>query len=266
MIEDYTQKVFFVKDSLLQGLKDQSVTQYNEFVEPDLDTVIIRLPIEDQETKNEIVKYVDSAEVKAGNVLVREQYSNRFVKLESFSKGVALRKFQLWNLLCVALGAKSVRVDNVEELSVAAESSSSTDADAKIGAGLGTVDAEYKRAAKNREENMKAELTKLSVVAAGGSPNLEKAMEILRKNGLEQDETFRNIYEMRAISTNEVMTYTFDLDFSSDVSRIFDSSMMLKLDLLSKVGSFSASGNYEGKKSLHETLRTAVKVSVSVDF
>lgn len=264
MINSHIQKIIFVDEDFLDELKQSSVTDFRAFEQNEFDTQVIELPLPANKI-GELTKFVHVSEVRAGAVLVKPDYSDRFMSIDAFTEGHAERKYRLWVLLCMALGAKKVIVKNIEEVNIESDEESSTSGQfsGRIYT-IGKGEADIKKNNSKIHDEARSSIMSLHAESSGGAPNLEKAMQILRDNGLERDDMFKRMYEMRSFTSNSLLRHEFSLDTSSDFKRVLDASLKAKVELMGKI--------YRGKAEFAKTCKslerasTALKLTVLVDF
>lgn len=264
MIDSHIQKVIFVDEDFLDELKQNSVTDFREFGKSELDTQVIQLPLPSN-TLGELTKFVHVSEVRAGAVLVKPDYSDRFISIDSFTEGHAERKYRLWVLFCMALGAKKVSVKNIEEVNIDSdeENSLSGQLSGRIYT-VGKAEAAVKMDGRKTYDEARSSIMSLHAEASGGAPDLEKAMQILRDNGLERDDMFKRMYEMRSFTSNSLLRHEFSLDTSSDFKRVLDDSLKAKVELMGKI--YKGKAEFAKMRKSLERASTALKLTVLVDF
>ena len=167
MIEPYTQKIIFVDEPFMEELKHASITSFQSFEAPDLDTKVITLPLT-VSNATELMHHVNASDVRPGSVLVKPGYMDQFVTLDEFTDDHAKNKFDVWLQLCVALGAKKVDVTNIEEVSLEAEEHSSVSADINGKSHFGSLNAGIKDHDSSQSEQVRQSIMKLKVAATGG--------------------------------------------------------------------------------------------------
>jgi len=263
MIEPYTKKIILVDESFMNDLESVSQTQFDQFNEEQLDTKIITLPLKEEPLQS-LIGVTDPSNIKVGEILVRPNYSNRFINLASFSEDNTVRKYRLWTRLCVALGAKKVVIKHVEDANVSTGDIDSTkfDAGASINGdgGGGKVDSTD----KSFSEDIEAKILKMDITAQGSEPNLDVARNFIDKYNLNNDDMFTSLFELREFNFNPINEDTFELDFSNDIKQIFDSRFDAQLDVMLKV--FSSKVELERVQSSIKNSKKAVKLSVQVVF
>ncbi|WP_286736597.1 hypothetical protein [Pseudomonas sp. PGPPP4] len=263
MIEAYTQKIFFVDNDFLEDLREESLAEFKEFIEPQVDTQIIKLPATGEQI-NELIAYMPPSEIRVGNVIAKAGYTDQFGSIDEFAEDYALRKYRLWVQLCITLGAKKVSVKDIEDVSIEQQDKSDLDVGLSVTSPIGSGEAGVKRNSNKASDEVNKRTMGLTAEATGGQPDLEAAEEMLKQYGLFKDDMFRSIYEMRRLKSNQLTKHEFTLDLTKDIKRMFDSSTKAKLSAMSKI--------YKGRvdvsvasKSL-EKARTAMKLSIVVDF
>lgn len=263
MIEIYTDKVIFVDDQFMLDLNEISVTDLVKFENPDPDTQIIKLPLPSDKLA-ELTKYIDISEVKAGNILVKPGYSNRFIQIEEFAEDNTIRKYRLWIQLCIALGAKKVSVSNIEDVFIDSGEDSTLNIGASGNAPGVNVNVDAGFVKSSREDEIRKSITNLSAEADGSMPNLVAAKDILQRYKLLNDDMFVSIYEMRELGFNSLKKHEFQLDFTKDLKKVFDTSIKAKLDVMTKV--YKGRVAFDSKRNAFNNARTAMKLTIRVEF
>lgn len=263
MFESHIQKVIFVDKPFLISLEQDSITNFRAFSSAELDTQIIALPLS-SEAVTEVVKYVHPSDVRPGAILVKPDYSDRFISLDAFADSHAERKYRLWILLCLALGAKRVSVTNIEEVGVESDDAVATGLQMEGKTPVAQASVGVKTSHSTHQDEIRKSIMNIVAEAKGGAPDLERAKSILREHGLERDDMFRRMYDMRCLGVNSVIKQEFSLDMSSDVKRMFDSSLKAKVKLMSKL--YGGSVDFEKSHKSLEKARTALKLTVVVEF
>lgn len=263
IIEDYIQKVIFVDEDFLEELKKDSVTKHQKFQYPEIDIKIIKLPLSESE-RDEVFKFIHPSKVRVGNFLAKPSYSKHFVSIDQFTEDNAISKYRLWVELCLALGAKEVRITDIENVSLEAESDSALSMGISGSSPLVSADASLDISKTSRDDEIKKKITKFSASAAGGEPDIVAAQQIINEHNLSDDNMFMSVFRMRKLRMNPVLTHSFELDFSNDVKNVFDSSMKAKLDAMSNF--YSGSLDFENQKNTFNNTNTAIKLSVAVVF
>lgn len=263
MIESYTDKLIFVDDQFMRDLDEASATELITFENPDPDTKIITLPLSTDKLK-ELEKHIDISEVKVGNILVKPSYSNMFIRIEDFAEDYTIRKYRLWLQLCVALGAKKVNVSNIESVIIdtGEDFTLNAEAEGKVPGNSGKADLSHKKS--SREDELKKTIMNFSAEASGSTPNLAAAEKILQRYKLYNDDMFVSLYEMRELDFNPLKKHDFELDFSKDLKKVFDTSVKAKLDIMSKV--YKGKVGFDSQKQAFKNARTAIKITICVEF
>lgn len=263
IIESYVNKLIFVDEEFMRELKQESVSAFHEFNNPSLDTQVIQLPSRSDQLSH-LIKSMDISEIKAGNILIKPGYTNRFWRIEEFSENHVLSKYRLWIQLCVALGAKRVQVKDIKDVSTEVGRDYALQAEASVSSPMvnGNADASSKKS--SRENEIKQQIIDISADAEGSEPNLEAAEKILKRYNLFYDDLFMSIYEMRELRTNPLKKHEFSLDFSSDLNKAFDSSTRAKLDVMAKI--YKGRIALDSQENAFNNARTAMKLSILVEF
>lgn len=263
MIDSYVNKLIFVDEEFMRELKQESVTVFQEFNNPSPDTQVIKLPLEGEQLAL-LVQSMDISEIKPGNILVKPGYTNRFWRIEEFSENHVLTKYSLWIRLCVALGAKHVKVQDIKDVNTEAgyDSAIAAEVSASSPIAKGSLDVSAKKS--SRENEIRQQIMDISADAEGSEPNLEAAERILQRYNLFHDDLFMSIYEMRELKTNPLKRHEFALDFSSDFKKVFDSSIKSKLDVMAKV--YKGRIALDSQENAFNNAKTAMKLSILVEF
>lgn len=263
MIEPYTQKIIFVDEPFMEELKQASITSYQTFEAPDLDTKVITLPLSSSDV-SELIRHVDVSHVRPGSVLVKPGYSDHFVTLDEFTDDHAKNKFDVWMQLCVALGAKKVDVTNIEDVSLEAEEQSSVSAVGNAKSTFASGEASLQQQASSSSQMMRQSIMKLKVAAAGGVPDFQAADRIMRQYGVQRETMFNSLYNMRSVESNTLLRHEFSLDMSTDVKKVLNASLKAKLAVMSKICEGRA--EFDRVRTSMEKGRTALKLTVVVEF
>lgn len=263
MIEPYTQKIIFVDQPFMEELKHASITSFQSFEAPDLDTKVITLPLT-ASNETELMHHVNACDVRPGSVLVKPGYTDQFVTLDEFTDDHAKNKFDVWLQLCVALGAKKVDVTNIEEVSLEAEEHSSVSADINGKSHFGSLNAGIKDRDSSQSEQVRQSIMKLKVAATGGEPDFQAADRILNQYGVHKEPMFKSLYNMRSVGSNTLLKHEFSLDMSTDVKKVLNASLKAKLEVMSKICEGRA--EFDRARTSMEKGRTALKLTVTVEF
>lgn len=264
MIEQHVRKVIIIDQPFLDDLRNTSLTDLQAFTSPDIDTMVITLPLSSHSQINELARYVDPTEIRAGSILVKPVYTDQFVPVDSFTEDIVLRKYGLFVQLCIALGAKKVAISSIEDINL--ESSESVSAEANIGgsAPVGKAEVAAKAKQSSLNDEVRQSIMKLHTEAHGGEPNLEEADRIMDQFGLRKDALFTDVYNMCRVSTNRLSRHEVSLDFSKEVKRVFDSSMQAKIKVMSKL--YQGCAEFDKARKSLEKNRSATRLSVVVEF
>lgn len=263
MIEEHTQKLFFVDSDFLEDLKASSIIEYKEFNKPQVDTQVIQLPVSTEQLR-EIIPHVPPSEIRVGNVLAKSNYTDQFGPIDEFAEDHATRKYRLWVQLCIALGAKKVKVQNIESNIIESQDKSSWGADIKAQAPIASLEAGLTKASTEIQENLNKKMLGIETEALGGMPDTAAAEDLLRRYDLFKDDMFRSMYEIRKIKSNQLVKHEFTLDFTTDMKRMFDSTTKAKLSAISKI--YKGRADISGAIKSIEKSKTAIKLSITVEF
>ncbi|QTX22460.1 hypothetical protein [Comamonas aquatica] len=263
MIEPYIRKIIFVDDSFLEDLRHRSISGYQQFEAPDLDTKIITLPANSSEI-SELVSCMSSSDIRAGEVMVRAPYIDQFIPLDAFTEDCAVEKYRLWVQLCLALGAKSVSITNIEEITIESDAKSELSASISGKAPLIEGEAGFKKTDSEQHRQARQSIMRLNAVAEGSEPNLVEAERILKRHGLQGDNMFRSIFDMRSVSSNRLTKQEFSLDLTSDIKKVMNASLKAKVKVMSEL--YSGRIEIDSVKKALEKGSSALKLSVTVEF
>jgi hypothetical protein len=264
VIEAYVSKIIVVDQPFLDDLKQTSMADFQIFTSPDIDTKVITLPLASSEEIADLTQYMDASEIRPGRVLVKPGYSSQFVSVDSFSEDIVFRKYSLFVQLCIALGAKKIAISSIEDVSLETSKTKSTSAAGGVGAPLLKAEVGAKAGQSSLNDEVRKSIMKLNTEAHGGDPNLQEAHRIIENHCLQKDALFSDMYNLRRVSTNRLQSHEVTLDFSTDVKRIFDSSMQAKIKVMSKL--YQGRVEFDSAKKSLERNRSATKLSVRVDF
>lgn len=263
MIEPHVQKIVLIDAQFLQELENQSITGFREFQSPRFDTKVITLPVPSIEI-SDLTSRMHPSDIRPGGVMVKARFSDQFVSVDSFTEDCAVSKYRVWVRLCLALGAKTVRVSNIEEVSLELESGSSMSATLAGTAPMVDGEASFNNTARESHKQARQSIMQLNATAEGSAPNLVEAKRILEQYGLLNDEMFQSIYDMRSVSSNPVIKHEFSLDMTSDMKRVLDASFKAKIKIMGQL--YSGRAGLETVKESLEKGESALRLSVSVEF
>lgn len=264
MIEPYIRKIIFVDQQFLDDLKCTSITNYLEFSDPGIDTHVVTLPLRPPEDIGALIQYVDPSAIRPGSVVVKPGYTEHFVPLDTFAEDLVSRKYGVFVQLCIALGAKKVSVSSIEDVNLEASEIASTGggAGASIPGGGVEVDTKFKQSSLT--DDFRKSIMKLNTEAQGGEPNFEVAEKLMNRYGLHKDSLFNDLLNMCMVSTNRLHKHEISLDFSTDVKRVFDSSIQAKIKMMSKL--YQGQADFEKTRKSLAKNNSATKLTVVVEF
>lgn len=263
MLESYVTKVFFVDQTFMDDLKERSLPDYEEFNKPAVDTRIVTLPLS-KEQIGELTEVVDSSAIRAGSIVVKPKFSQDFVPVEEFTEDMVLRKYSLFVQLCVLLGAKSVSISSVEGVAMDSSARTSVTGEASIGGVGGSASASARAANSSLSQSLQASIMQLNTQASGGDPDLIAAQDLLGRHGLHRDALFNGLFSMRQSKSNKLQRHAITLDFAKDASRVFDSSMDARINVMSKL--YKGKAEFEQTKKSVERNRITARLNVLVEF
>jgi hypothetical protein len=262
-MDNHIRKIIFVDKIFLEDLNQISRRDLEEFSYPGLDTKVIELPLSPTNV-DEVTALVDPSAIRPGSIVVRPGYTDQFVPVDAFSEDLMNRKYGLFVQLCIALGAKNVSVSNIDNVSLGSDSEMGMEAGVDVRAPLASGSAEFSSKKSGLTENVRKSIMEMKTSACGGEPDFEKADTIIRQYGLQKDSLFMDMLGMCRVTTNRLSRHELSLDFSTDVKRIFDSSIHAKIKVMSKL--YEGNVDFEKAKRSVERTRTATKLSVVVQF
>lgn len=264
MIKKFANKILVVDEDLLLSLKNDSVTDYDLIVsEADMSTQLIKLPISDEQA-DQLDGFVDFEDLKPGVVLFKNNYSKSFDLAEDFTENVILKKYGLFVRLCLALGAKSVNISDVEDDRLNEKENSSFGAGAKVKAPVAEGSASFDL--KNSEIKSSATKSMANFVAnaTGGEPDLEAAKRIISEYKLHREQIFTDLYAFKELKNNKINSYDVKMDFTSDVKMISDSALEAKIEVMSKI--YSGSARLKRVKNIVRDGKISKVLKINVQF
>ena len=241
MMKKYASKVLVVDDDLLLDLKHMSVTDHDLIVaEGDISTQLIKLPITDA-VAEQLDGLIDFADLKPGVVLFKNNYSKSFDLAEDFTENVVLKKYGLFVRLCLALGAKSVHISDIEDDASSEKEKSGLAADISASGPMvdGSASVEIDNSALKAKVNKS--VAKFVANATGGEPDLEMAKRLISEYKLHREQMFTDLYAFKENTKNHIQSYEVEMDFTSDVKFMSDSALAAQIDVMAKIYSGSAS-------------------------
>lgn len=264
MIEPYIRKIIIVDQNFLDDLKCTSITDYLEFSDPGIDTHIVTLPLQAPEDIDALIQYVDPSAIRPGNIVVKPGYTDQFVSLDNFAEDMVYRKYGLFVHFCIALGAKKVSISSIEDVGLEANETDSVGGGVSGSIPGGKVEANAKFKQSNLTEDFRKSIMKLNTEAQGGEPNLEVAEKLMNRYGLHRDSLFNDLLNMCIVSTNQLRKHEISLDFSTDVKRVFDSSIQAKIKMMNKL--YQGQADFEKTRKSLAKNNSATKLTVVVEF
>lgn len=263
MIERFVNKVIFVDSQFLENLGQISRTDLDDFNHPGFDTRVVSLPLPTSMIE-ELTSIIDPSSIRTGTIVVRPGYSDQFVPLDSFSEDLVYRKYGLFVQLCIALGARKVSITNIEDVTLGASEEAGISAELNAGAPLGKSEAKYHSNQSSLTADFRKSIMELKTEAHGGQPNLGVAEDLIRQYGLQKDSLFTYMLNMCKVPTNMLSRHELSLDFSTDVKKVFDSSIQAKIRVMSKL--YQGKADFERVRQSVERTTTATKLSIVVEF
>ncbi|TMP20418.1 hypothetical protein CWC02_06110 [Pseudoalteromonas sp. S2721] len=264
MINNYTKKVLIVDDNFMNELKVSSQTDFNKFNESQLDTEVVILPVANEKLDS-LIKVTNPSNIKPGEILVKGDYSNQFNTIDSFAEDSTLKKYRIWVNLCVALGAKSITIKNIENLKSAKSNNDSIKLDIKAEQAMtAKASVKFKSENNNYFDGVESKIMNMNIIASGCEPDFDAANKIMQRYNLFHDDMFTSILELRELTFNPISKHEFELDFSKDFNQVFDSTLNAQLDLMCKFAKGKTS--LEKVRNSYEEIKSAIKVNVIVEF
>lgn len=257
-------KIIVVDEGFLQDLGEQSRTDLNEFSKTGMDTKVLSLPIHDEKEIDALSRVMDIAAIRPGSVLVKGGYTDQFVPVETFSEELIFRKYGLFVQLCIALGARTVAISNIENVALESNASESLSLGASAGSLMAGGEAKFKHSNSALIDQLQKCNTNFRTKAEGGKPDFAAATDLIERYGLHKDSLFMDMMGICSNANNRVTLYEVSLDFSKDVKKILDSSMQAKIKVMAKL--YKGSADFEAARHCVEQNRTATKLTVVVEF
>ena len=262
MIKPYVNKIIFLDEDDLRKVKVNSISAYEQLINPGPDTQVINLSKEvDFE---ELVNYVNPSDISSGNIVFRHNYARDFSQVHDFSRGVIHEKYNLFLALCHALGAKKVLIKDVTSNSSVATQDRSINADFNADSISVTGSAHFSNTKKDEFIEVYKELLEIDTTAQGGEPDFEVAQEILREHNLKRDTFFTHIYDMRKVRNNKLDKYVTTLDYVREYENILNSKLIANVDLMMRFLNSTANLAAIKDYSLKEVANN--KIQIEVEF
>lgn len=264
IIESYITKLIIVDERFLEDLAQASLSDLDEFSAPALDTKVVTLPLQSHTQIEELARIVDVSAIRPGSIIVKPSYTDHFVPLDNFSEDLVLRKYSLFTQLCHVLGATKVSILDINDVSLEASDEDTAGLGLRASSPIGSADGQGKYEKSNLTDSARKSIMEIKTQARGGEPDIEAAEKLIARYGLHRDSLFTGLLDICRATNNRLRSQQFSLDFSSDVKRIFDSSIHAKIEVM---GKFYGGGlDFERVKKALERNRTATKLSIVVEF
>lgn len=264
MIKSYIRKIIFVDDSFMRGLQADSVTDYQQFESPGIDTQVINLNHVHEDEIAELTDFIDVEDMHVGSILFKPPYVHRFLSGDTVVEDLVIRKYALLTQLAVALGAKRVNILNFEEVEVEASDSHSSGGSAQVNSPVVSAELDAETGVSAAANDIRKAAMSFNVEATGGEVDLMAAAAIINEYGLKHDIFFMSLYEMRSLKSNDVKSHKICMDYSGDIKKMFDSSIKAKLEVMGRFCGGMAS--YQKTASSLEKSRRATRLTVEVSF
>lgn len=149
---------------------------------------------------------------RPGVILIQSPYNTDIYEdAENAEERFALAKYVYFSTFCKHLGAKGVRVEQIDIKSSTEEWSLDIEGKHLIRSGKMTVE--------NSKTGMFRSAIELRDDFSGGEPDLVAAEQLLRQTGLSGDANMQSLLEMRRSSSNQIICRKLDLNLSSEAKR-----------------------------------------------
>lgn len=261
MLGKSVSKVIFVDSDFIENVKQLSVSDYVSFTKPELDTQLVYLPLKESD-EEEITRWIDPCFIKVGAVVVKPNYTDQYVQIDTFSKDIIKEKFLLFSRFCFALGAKKVSISSVEQIRSTIEDQNDVNVNISGQAQVVGAEIEASKSKSSKSADQHNSIMKLNTEATGGEPNFESAEDMIRRYRLQQDTIFLDILNLRREKNNNLISRDWTLDFSKDVEKVFDSSMLSKIDVIAKIYKGSIGLEIENKSIQRSVMATNLNVTL----
>lgn len=172
---------------------------------------------------NPLVRQLRSANlVRPGKVLLRSPYhQDQYEELDVVTERFPLDKYMLFSSLCQLLGAKRVKVNQVEDASEKVILKADADGTYKgVGAELEATNERHKRLERG--------LT-LSNQFSGGKASPKEATDFLKDYGLWHDNGMKYLVDMRKRENNPLEKYELVINLSQETQNKLDIAASLNV-------------------------------------
>ncbi len=147
---------------------------------------------------------------RPGEILVQSPFDpNVYMPAGLAPERFALDKHLNVSMLCQLLGARSLRVEQIDLRTSNRKTTVSLKASKSGGSVGASVENEQLEAFRNKMN--------FSMTCAGGPPDIAKAEQMLEKTGLWSDPQLKALLDMRRDRPNALISYKLTLSLSSDI-------------------------------------------------
>ncbi len=174
---------------------------------------VLKAPLEAARGAAPALKNIEAAGLaRPGSILVQSPYdSNIYEDVESAPQRFALAKHMHFSNLCRHLGAKEVRVEQIDVKSSDRKSWINVKAKTRGSTAQGSIEAE-------ELEEFRSQMSLVDRFEGAGT-DIESAEKLLQRTGLLSDQYMRDLLEMRRDGSNHLLSRTLKLNLSSESSR-----------------------------------------------
>jgi hypothetical protein len=178
----------------------------------DSEAYVLPFPVSDRPNMPMALQNIlNKNQARPGTMLIQSPFDlDVYEEVSAATQQFALAKHMYFTILCQHLGAREVIVDQDAIKISIAEHTIKVKGD-KNGC---TAEAEI---IKKEREKFSAKL-KLHNKFTGGSPNLEKAEQLLREKKLFADSSMKSLIEMRRYGANQITSQEIVLSLSSEAN------------------------------------------------
>lgn len=148
-------------------------------------------------------------------------YDDAYVPAYEAETAFALRKCEIFTLLCFLLGATKVEVTRTD----VDESTRTTSGGIKGNRSGAGVAAELERNVRERL----AQQLRITTTSKGGAADVDAADSLLHEHGLDQDSTMRGLLDLFRHGSNKVKSQSVRLNVTSEASRELKAALTLKI-------------------------------------
>lgn len=176
----------------------------------DEEAYVLTFPVRSQGELSPAFQYiVDAGLARPGNILVQNPFdTNSYEDALLAHQRFALAKHMYFSNLCMLLGAKEVKVDQMDLRTRTAKFSINAKGE-RHGAGSQVRNESEELERFHTEINLRDEF-------AGAPPDIAAAEKLLRSTGLLRDQNMRTLLEMRRDGKNPLLTRELTLSLSNE--------------------------------------------------